>query len=208
MLCSGPFKMHKISNLTGSARLGWEKMSPSSLGMSSRPNMDASSASPPIKRPLAGNPVTPVTPADTTVNLSFNVPFSSNLAGPDPEDILYASPGAIDRWIHPEGTEEGTPTHKLPIHANHVEALRKLCREISEEDRGSTRVEATVTSSEPKPIPALQRRPLKGLVTNVCLSGDADTVHQLRGKILNETPVALVGYPLPGQAIRNEPRLI
>jgi hypothetical protein len=189
--------MHKISNLTGSARLGWEKMTPSALGMSSRPNNASNvnggdtSTSTAVKRPLAGNPVHPTTPLDNIVNLSFNVPFSSNLAGPDPEDILYASPGAIDRWLHPEGTEEDTPTHKLPVHAENVENLRALCREVSEDDRAS-RVEATVTSSEPKPIPALQRRPMKGLVTNVCLSGDADTVHQLRGRILNETPVALV----------------
>lgn len=144
---------------------------------------------------MAGHPLTPTVPLDTTVNLSFNVPFSSNLAGPDPDDILHASPGGIDRWLHPEGTPDGTPTHKLPVHAANVDALRKLCREISETERdsgsGST-IEATVTSSEPKALPALQRRPLKGLVTNVCLSGDADTVHQFRARILNETPVALV----------------
>lgn len=53
-------------------------------------------------------------------------------------------------------------------------------------------MEAAVTSSEPKAIAALQRRPWKGLVTNVCVSGDAETVHKMRAKILNETPIALV----------------
>ena len=181
--------MHKISNLTGSARHGWEKMSPTALGMT-RPNMDLP-VSPPSKRPLAGNPVSPATASDHVVNLSFNVPFS-NLAGPDVQDILHASPGALERWIHPEGTEEGTPTHKLPVHTSNVDSLRKLCREVSSEDGGKSTVEATVTSSEAKPIPEMQHRPLKGLVTNVCLSGDAETVHKLRGRILNETPIALV----------------
>ncbi|KAI9846455.1 MAG: hypothetical protein M1838_001259 [Thelocarpon superellum] len=180
--------MHKISNLTGSARHGWERMTPTGLGMS-RSNMDLpiSAAG---KRPLGGNPVSPATPGDNVVNLSFNVPFSSNLAGPDVEDILHASPGALERWVHPEGSDPTTPTHKLPVHANNVEVLRRLCRQISEENEGRT-VEAAVTSSEPKPISALQHRPLKGLVTNVCLSGDGDIVRRLRGKILKDTPIAL-----------------
>lgn len=144
----------------------------------------------PMKRPTAASPMSPLTPSDAVVNLSFNVPFSSNLAGPDPEEILHASPDALRRWTFPEGTEEGTPIHKLPVHAQNVEQLRKLCRILSEGSVG--RVEATVTSSVPNPTAALQRRPLKGLVTNVCVSGDADTTHKMRAKILNETPIALV----------------
>ena len=124
------------------------------------------------------------------VNLSFNVPFASNLIGPDVEEILHASPKALERWTFPEGTDEDTPIHKLPVHYQNVEQLRRFCRVLSEGNPG--RMEATVTSSEPKAIPALQRRPLKGLVTNVCVSGDADTVHKMRAKILNETPIALV----------------
>ncbi|KAI9842836.1 MAG: hypothetical protein M1837_006857 [Sclerophora amabilis] len=181
--------MHKFSNLTGTARQGWEKMTPANFGMS-RQNMDMP-VTPPLKRPLAPTAsISPVTPTESVVNLSFNVPFSSNLAGPDAEDILHASPGALERWLQPEGTAEATPTHKLPVHVNNIEALRKLCKDISDSSGGRT-LEATVTSSEPKPIPALQHRPLKGSVTNVCLSGDAETVHKFRGKILNDTPVAL-----------------
>lgn len=182
--------MHKITNFTGQARHGWEKMTPAAFGMS-RPNIDLS-ISTPIKRPLATTPISPLTPADTIVNLSFNVPFASNLPGPDVDEVLHSSPNSFERWTHPEGTDEGTPTHKLPVHANNVESLRRLCRAITEESGG--RLEATVTSSEPKPIPALQRRPRKGLVTNVCISGDADTVHKMRAKILNETPIALVCF--------------
>ena len=145
----------------------------------------------PIKRPsLNGQPISPLTPVDTVVNLSFNVPFASNLIGPDVEEILHASPKALERWTFPEGTDEDTPIHRLPVHHQNVEQLRRFCRVLSEGNVG--RVEATVTSSEPKAILELQRRPLKGLVTNVCVSGDADTAHKMRAKILNETPIALV----------------
>ena len=144
----------------------------------------------PMKRPVGTTPMSPLTPSDAMVNLSFNVPFSSSLPGPDADEILHASPDALQRWTFPEGTDYTTPTYKLPVHVNNVESLRRLCRILSESSGG--RVEASVTSSEPKSIPALQRRPLKGLVTNVCVSGDAETVHKMRAKILNETPIALV----------------
>lgn len=187
--------MQRFGTFAGQARHGFEKITPA--GLMSRPNMDLS-ISQAIKRPVASSPMSPLTPADTMVNLSFNVPFSSNLTGPDADEILHASPEALRRWTHAEGTEEDTPTHKLPVHANNLEQLRKLCRVLSESSGG--RVEASVTSSEPKPIPALQRRPLKGLVTNVCVSGDADTVHKMRARILNDTPIALVSCRLePGR---------
>ena len=146
----------------------------------------------PLKRPMNGQPISPMAPTDTIVNLSFNVPFASNLPGPDPDEILHASPKAVERWTFPEGTEEGAPIHKLPVHHGNVEQLRRLCRVLTEGSQG--RVEASVTSSEPKPIPSLQRRPLKGLVTNVCVSGDSDIVHKMRAKILNETPIVLVSH--------------
>ncbi|KAL2008600.1 hypothetical protein VTN00DRAFT_6794 [Thermoascus crustaceus] len=177
--------MHKISNFTGQARHGWERMTPA-FGMS-RPHTDMATSQS-LRRPHGAPPMTPPTGIDPIVNLSFNVPFSSNLAGPDPEDILHASPGAIQRWTFPEGAPEGTPIHKLPVHASNVEALRRLCRHISESSGG--RIEATVTSSEPKAVPSLQRRP-QGLVTNVCITGDGDTVRKMRAKILNETPISL-----------------
>ena len=178
------------SNITGQARHGLEKMTPAGL-MSSRPNQMDISMAQPIKRPsLNGQPISPLTPVDTVVNLSFNVPFASNLIGPDVEEILHASPKALERWTFPEGTDEDTPIHRLPVHHQNVEQLRRFCRVLSEGNVG--RVEATVTSSEPKAILELQRRPLKGLVTNVCVSGDADTAHKMRAKILNETPIALV----------------
>ncbi|KAI9828239.1 MAG: hypothetical protein M1826_006065 [Phylliscum demangeonii] len=183
--------MHKITNLTGSARHGWERMTPT-FGLSrpsANPNPDAAYL-PSAKRPLSSSPHSPTAMADAILHLSFNVPFSSNLAGPDGDDILHASPGALERWLHPEGTPEGTPIHKLPVHVANLEALRQLCREVGENAEGKS-LEAAVTSSEPKGITALQRRPSKGLVTNVCLSGDAETVHRMRAKILHETPLAM-----------------
>lgn len=132
-------------------------------------------------------------PRHNPLNLSFNVPFSSNLAGPEVDDIIHASPGAFARWTHPDGTPDGTPNHKLPIHGNNVETLRTMCKQVSDNSEG--RLQATVTSSEPRPIPGLQLGPLKALVTNVCLSGDPDSVRAMRGRVLNDTPISLVTLP-------------
>lgn len=186
--------MHKISNFTGQARHGWERMTPA-FGMS-RPHPDMHAASQSMRRPHVAPALTTHSTADPTVNLSFNVPFASCLAGPDVEDILHASPGALQRWTFPEGTPEGTPIHNLPVHVSHVEALRGLCRTAAETNR---RLEATVTTSEPKTLPSMQRRQ-QTLVTNVCLSGDGDIVRQTRARILNETPISLVSlvhFPQP-----------
>lgn len=177
--------MHKISNFTGQARHGWERMTPT-FGMS-RPHSDMASHS--LRRPHGAPPMTPPTGIDPTVNLSFNVPFSSTLGGPDVDDVLHASPGALQRWTFPEGTLEGTPVHNLPVHTSNVEALRRLCRQITESSNG--RIEAVVFGSEPKSVASLQRRP-QGLVTNVCITGEGETVRKMRARILNETPILLV----------------
>ena len=124
------------------------------------------------------------------VNLSFNVPFNSTLPGPDKDDVLYSSYGAFQRWTHPDGASSDMPNHALPVHTRNVENLRSLCKQISESS--GERIQATVTSSKPKPIPGMQRGPLSALVTNVCISGDAEVVHKMRAKVLNETPITLV----------------
>lgn len=179
--------MHKITNFTGQARHGWDRMTPAAFGMS-RPHTDAS-ASQQLRRPQGPPTGPPPSPGDSTVNLAFNVPFASNLPGPEVEDVLHSSPGAFQRWTFPVGTAEGTPIHKLPIHASNIDALRKLCHQISEQSSG--RIEASVTSSELKAAQSMQRRP-NGQVTNVCISGDGDLVPKMRAKILNETPISLV----------------
>ncbi|KAK0347916.1 hypothetical protein LTR59_009296 [Friedmanniomyces endolithicus] len=184
--------MHKISSFTGQARHGWEKMAPMGFGVS-RPQaspQDYTTAPPSAKRPLPGASMNPNPGAPGhLVNLSFNVPFHSNLPGPDREDVLYSSTGAFQRWTHPEGAADDTPTHALPVHTRNVENLRSLCKQISE--GSGERLHATVTSSKPKPVPGMQRGPLTALVTNVCVSGEAEVVHKVRAKILSETPITL-----------------
>lgn len=185
--------MHKIQTFTGTARHGWEKMTPSmGFGMSRpHPQQDLSIAPPSAKRSLAGssmspNPSVPGHP----INLSFNVPFNSNLPGPDKDEVLYSSRNAYQKWTHPEGAGEDIPNHALPVHTRNVETLRGLCRQMSEIH--GERLQATVTSSKPKPVPGMQRGPLTALVTNVCISGDSDVVHKLRAQILKDTPITLV----------------
>lgn len=124
------------------------------------------------------------------VILAFNVPFNSNLAGPEKEDILYSSTGAYQRWTHAESLADDMPNHTLPVHVQDVNNLRDLCRTMSESS--GDRIHATVTSGKSRPIPGMQRGPLSALVTNVCISGDAETAHKMRAKILNETPITLV----------------
>lgn len=186
--------MHKISNFTGQARHGWEKMTPSmGFGMS-RPHQQELSATPPLKRNMAGSSMVSNPPMQSMpgnpVNLSFNVPFNSNLAGPDKEDVLYSSLGAFQKWTHPEGAADDTPVHALPIHTRNVENLRSLCKQMSE--GSGENVYATVTSAKPKQVPGMHLTSLTALVTNVCISGDAEVVHKMRQKILNETPITLV----------------
>jgi hypothetical protein len=189
--------MQKLSNFTGQARHGWEKMTPP-FGMGrphdNLPNQQQQQQQQQqLKRPMPAGPIAPMTPGDSIVTLSFNVPFASSLAGPEEADVLHSSPGASQRWTHPEGIDPNTPTHRLPVHVRNEDLLRQLCRGLSDNFGG--RLEATVTSSEPKPTPASQRLPRKGLVTNVCISGDGDLVQKMRAKILNETPIALVHMP-------------
>lgn len=179
--------MHKISNFTGSARhaMGFGSGA-QSMG---RPPQDYTMQQNLKRQPITAAAMNPIAPAGTPVTLSFNVPFSSNLPGPDVESIIHATPGAFVSWTHPEGTEEGTPNHKLPVHVENVESLRRMCRQMSDNSNGQ--LQAAVTTAEPKPVKGLQRE-LKALATNVCISGESELVHRMRGKILNETPTCLV----------------
>lgn len=127
------------------------------------------------------SPIMPPSPADAPISYTFNVPFSSDLAGPNTEDILYATAGAVLRWTHPEDAPDDVPVYELPVHANHIVALRKVCSDLT---NGPRPIEAHVKSTEPKRV--------KGQVTTVCLSGSPDVVHETREAILNETPLALV----------------
>ena len=184
--------MQKLSNFTGQARHGWEKMTPAAFGMG-RQHLDnnSHSAHPPVKRSLATAPLNALNQGDGMYTISFNVPFSSNLAGPDPNEIIHASPDAFEKWTHPDGTPEGTPIHKLPVHARNVENLRTACKLMGETSPGRV-TQAAVTSTETRQTSSINRGQPKGLVTNVCISGLKAEVPKLRAKLLNETPIALV----------------
>lgn len=190
--------MHKISNLTGSARHGWEKMTPSmNFGMQRQPQQPHDQlplpAAPSSKRAIDVAPTRQTAPRYNPLNLSFNVPFSSNLAGPDVADIIHATPGAFDRWTHSGDADElQLQNHHLPVHVENVENLRNMCKQMSEASEG--RLQASVTSSAPRTIPGMQLGPLQALVTNVCLSGDAELVRRMRGRILTDTPISLVCF--------------
>lgn len=166
-----------------------ERMAPFGQSMS-RPNMNMTSMTPQHKPPHGASPILSPTSADTPIHYSFNVPFASDLAGPNVEDILYATKGAVERWTHPADAPDDVPIHELPVHAQNVTNLRKLCKDLT---GGPLPIEAYVKSSEPKRV--------KGQVTNVCLSGSPELVHKSRETILNDTPLALVrmkGSVVPG----------
>lgn len=189
--------MHKISNITGQARHGWERMAPAGFGGMSRVHQDMPPNPQPLRRPPPPQGTTSQpAPDNTPVYLSFNIPFSYSLPGPEREEVLHSSPGAFLRWTFPVDTEDGTPTHKLPVHVQNEERLRTLCQYLSDQTGG--RIRATVTSSEPKTGPTLHRKS-QSLVTNVCVSGDGDLVYKIRARILNETPIMMVprSYSLP-----------
>ncbi|KAK4204103.1 hypothetical protein QBC40DRAFT_2783 [Triangularia verruculosa] len=118
--------------------------------------------------------------ADSTIYLAFNVPFASDLAGPDTEDILHATTDAVLRWTHPAEAPDDVPVHALHVHVMNLEGLRQLCHSITQ---NALPVEAHVLSGTPKNA--------RGLVTTVCLSGPAELVYQTREAILNKTPISL-----------------
>lgn len=183
--------MHKISTFTGQARHGWERMTPA-IGLGSRPQVPDLSVGPHgAKRSAVNNStIFPDTlPPGHQINLSFNVPFATGLAGPDVEEVIYASQGAFDRWTHADS--DGEPcTHELFVHKQNEENLRALCRSIGETTAGE--IQATVTTSKPKPVPGMQRASLTSLVTNVCISGETELVQRFKARVLNETPITLV----------------
>lgn len=171
------FNMNKLANM----RHWSDRMGPN-FGMG-RPNMSMTPGQPQQQQQHKMNGASPISPtqADTPIHYSFNVPFASDLAGPNIEDILYATKSAVERWTHPSDAPDDVPIHELPVHAQNVTTLRQLCKDLTS---GPLPIEAHVKSSEPKRV--------KGQVTNVCLSGSPELVHKSRETILNDTPLALV----------------
>ncbi|KAK4244993.1 hypothetical protein C7999DRAFT_16792 [Corynascus novoguineensis] len=169
--------MNKLSSM----RHWPERMSPANFSMS-RSNVgmpavlnarrDIATQGPP---PIAAPPV-----PDGPIHYSFNVPFASDLAGPNTEDILHATTDAVLRWTHPEEAPDDVPVYELPVHAMNLAQLRQLCREITS---NTMPIEAHVLSTTPKNV--------NGQVTTVCLSGAPELVQQTRETILNNTPLSL-----------------
>ncbi|KAK3390495.1 hypothetical protein B0H63DRAFT_117091 [Podospora didyma] len=168
--------MNKLANM----RHWPERMSPN-FGMSRANNMGMPAINPHHKvTPQGAPPITAPQPADGPIHYSFNVPFASDLAGPDTEDILHATAHAVLRWTHPEDAPDDIPVYELPVHAQNLAELRRLCKDIT----GSPlAIEAHVMSTTPKHI--------RGQVTTVCLSGSSEMVYQTRETILNDTPLSL-----------------
>ncbi|CAK7199964.1 hypothetical protein SEUCBS139899_002652 [Sporothrix eucalyptigena] len=110
---------------------------------------------------------------------SFNIDYSSDLAGPDTEDILHATTDAVLSWTHPEDAPDDVPVHELPVHARNLGNLRNLCARLASQNE----IEATITSTVPKNA--------KTQVTTVCLVGAHESVYHARETILNETPLSL-----------------
>ncbi|KAH8681448.1 hypothetical protein BX600DRAFT_375563 [Xylariales sp. PMI_506] len=125
-------------------------------------------------------PLSPSPAADMTIHYSFNVPFASDLAGPNTEEVLHATGDSVLRWTHPGDAPDDVPVYDLPVHAQNLTNLRNMCAELT---KGPLPIEAHVMSTTPKH--------LKGQVTTVCLSGAPELVHKSRETILNETPLAL-----------------
>ncbi|KAJ3566138.1 hypothetical protein NPX13_g7248 [Xylaria arbuscula] len=152
-----------------------------SFGMSSRPNMNMTPMNPHQKTAAPGAPpLSPSPAADTTIHFAFNVPFASDLAGPNTEEILHATGDSVLRWTHPGDAPDDVPIYDLPVHAQNLANLQNLCQELS---RGPLPIEAHVNLTTPK-LGKVQ-------VVTVSLSGAPELVHKSRETILSDTPLAL-----------------
>ncbi|KAI0020573.1 hypothetical protein F4780DRAFT_770677 [Xylariomycetidae sp. FL0641] len=171
--------MQKLANM--GMRHWSDRIQSPSFGMSSRPNMNMTPINPHQKTGAPGAPpLSPSPAAVSTIHFGFNVPFASDLAGPNTEEILHATGESVIRWTHPQEAPDDVPIYELPIHAQNLANLRNLCQELS---KGPLPIEAHVISTTPPHV--------KGQVTTVCLAGDPDLVHKSRETILSDTPLAL-----------------
>jgi hypothetical protein len=179
--------MHKLTTFAGGVRHGWDSM-PFGVNRSQQHHDLARSNAAAYQRP---SPVHQQLPHTAPISWCFKVPFNNTLAGPEPSHIVYASKGARERWTHPAGQSD-IPTHRLPVHLEHIEALRSICSRIKT-DLG---VEATVAVGRATSlalVPGIQPTPTNNVVANVCLHGrDYDTVRRAREVVLNQSPITMV----------------
>ncbi|KAM0472386.1 hypothetical protein ACHAPX_008815 [Trichoderma viride] len=167
--------MNKLANM----RHWSERMSPNfGMGRPSVPMNNLNQHSKSVSQP--GLPLTSPA-ADATIHYSFNVPFASDLAGPNTEDILHATTDAVLRWTHPEDAPDDVNIFELPAHAQNLANLRRLCRDLSS---GPLPIEAQVVVSTPKNGKSQQ-------ITTVGLTGSPELVNKSRETILNEIPISM-----------------
>jgi len=139
-----------------------------------------------------GVPPISTSPApDATISYSFNVPFASDLAGPNTEEILHATTDAVLRWTHPEDAPDDVPVHELPVHAQNLAVLQDMCKDITRQTAGAVEAHVITTVRQAQAVSTTPKVPRQ--VTTVCLSGVAEAVYKCRESILNDTPLSLVG---------------
>lgn len=171
--------MNKLANM----RQWSERINPTNFSGMGRPNMPMNPLNQPHKNPAQpGLPLTSPHAADATIHCSFNVPFSSDLAGPNTEDILHATTDAVLRWTHSADAPDDIGVHELPAHAEGLNTLNKLCRDLT---TGPLPIEAHIRTSNPDASKSQQ-------IVTVCLSGSPDLVHKSREAIYNDLPISLV----------------
>ncbi|KAK5651565.1 hypothetical protein OQA88_11930 [Cercophora sp. LCS_1] len=159
----------------------WPERMSSNFGIS-RPSMNMPLINPHQKAvPQVAPPMTGPQQADGPIHYSFNIPLSSDLAGPNTEDILHATTDAVLRWTHPMDAPDDVPVYELPVHAQNLANLRELCKDVIQRTGGT--VDAHIISAVPKNS--------RSQVVTVCLSGVPELVYQSRETILNQTPLTL-----------------
>lgn len=179
--------MNTVSGIANSARSGWDRITraPSMPFAAHRSNEIHPQ---PFKRISTAPSSSPAPQPTAPVTLSCNIPFNSELSGPRQDEVIYATPGALSRWVLPEGSEE-TPVYDSPVHATHRQNLEMLCESIVRQTNGS--IKYFIRSGLPKPVAGMPPRS-KAWVTNVCLRGAYDVAGSARQAILNQTPISLV----------------
>ena len=169
--------MNKLANM----RQWGERIGPNFVMGRPNPNVPMNMNAHPKNAPQAGPPLSSPHAADATIHCSFQVPFASDLAGPNTEDILHATTDAVLRWTHPEDAADDVPVHELPVHVQGVSTLTRLCQDLTS---GPLPIEAYVSTT-----PAGNGK--GGQVTTICLSGSPDLVYKSREAIFNDTPIAM-----------------
>src|SRR5690606_4667093 len=103
---------------------------------------------------------------------SFCVPFTY-IPGPNRDDILLATQGSAEKWVHPEGSSLDRHPFELPIHQANIKALEDHCAKVSASDE---KCECSVRGNRQDLVKgAVTRRKQRDFVTVVYISGSNET---------------------------------